>query len=203
MAKKASELGNILTEEFGLGPKEVSALLGYLNDVIEEEDSWDLDFIGGPDDDRLPKTEFDLGTGLPIVHSRKIKNYTVNLRRIYKNAELHETAFDLFEDAISVHRLLYRIMKFLITESKITLGDVESAIYYLLWVKEITPVTTSKGYDLIAENLNTYFGSRVNQKVYQSCLDKLYEQGLIDIQNDIVTIIEHPKTSSKNFKASF
>ncbi|MEX2520233.1 MAG: hypothetical protein WD969_12985 [Paracoccaceae bacterium] len=200
MSDDTANLRRMLKAEFGLTGRQASRIADHLNDIIDEEDGWEPDYFG-PDDARKPYTEFDPSTGLPIVHSRKVRNYTVNLKRIYKNPALHETVLDAVEDLLSVHRLLYRMARFLIAESKITLGEHESAVYFLLWKHDVTPVDTSKGYEKISRYLKNEFGEHITESRYQSCLDELDAAGLISITGDVIRIIEHPKAShSRKFK---
>lgn len=192
------DLRDILKEEFNLTEDQSNMVLTALGDIIEVEETWDTDFFG-PDDTRRPKTYFG-ADGMPIVHSRKVTNYFVNLKKIYKNSELHETALDVLEQSISPHRLLYRILKFAITESKITLSEVQSAVYYLLWVEDLTPVATSKGYELISAALRERFGERVSHDEYQKSLDQLVTLGLINIEADMIVIVELPRASLRHLK---
>lgn len=200
MPKKTIEdLQKLIETEFSIGPEQSERIITKLNGIVTF-DEWATDIIGGNhnitygrgNDKRLPKTEFDTSTGLPIVHSRKISNFSINLRKLLTSSDLHETLFDIFESAISPPKLIYRIIRFGVTEGKITLGNVESAIYFLFWTEKILPIETSKGYEKIIHTLKERFGITIDEAQYQASLDKLVTDGLIEIGSDFVRIIETP-----------
>lgn len=177
---------------FGITDEDAETIIQKLDGIVTFE-RWESDHIGSnPFDNRLPKTHFSPVDGNPIVHSHKVSNFAINLRKIFSSSELHETLFDIFESAISPHRLIYRIVRFGATESKLTLGEVESAIYYLFWTENILPENTSDGFKKVAPLLRQKYGIEIDEPRYQSGLDKMVSDGLIEIEGDIVKIIETP-----------
>jgi hypothetical protein len=159
-------------------------------------DEWEMEDVD-PESPRLRYTTFEETAGMPIVHSRKLSNYSVNLKKIFMSSELHETAFDLVEDALSVPRLLYRIARFSVTQSKISLSNVESAIYFLLWKDELCPVVSSEGYSILSDKLKQGFGEKIDHTRFQASLDSLVQNGLISITEDVVEIVEKPWPSAR------
>lgn len=192
MSRDTDQFKAMLLDEFSLGDEAATVLQAMLQVAVEEQEVWETDDYA-PNSPRLHKTEFSEVDGLPIVHSRKASNYWINMRRIYKNADLHEVAIDMLENAVSLPRLLYRVTRFLLAEGGITLGEIESSIYYLFWKHDLTPVSTEAGYKAIQAHLEMDFGKRVTEELYQACLDNLCELGLIEIEADVITLVELPR----------
>lgn len=190
-----TEVRAAIREDLDLSETQADRVLDRLEGIVTYE-VWETE-APHPVRGGIPKTSFETTDGMPIVHSRKVSNYAVNLRRIFTSSELHETLFDLVEDAISVPRLLYRIARFGVTQSKITLGPVESAVYYLLWKENLCPVGTSEGFEVIGTALQEAFGERLDHARYQASLDALVRDGVIEIREDVIHIVETPWASAK------
>jgi len=188
IVSETGEIKRILKVEFQLSESEIDLVIRSLNGSIV----FPYEEFHFPKPGRPHYTEFDV-TGMPIVHSTKFDNYRINFKKLLKSSELHETAMDIFENALSVHRLVYRIFKFGLMAIKITLPELESSIYYLLCKLEISPIISKNGYEIISKNLKNDFDKNITHNQFQAALIVLCDNGLISLDNDIISILEHPR----------